>query len=31
MGDTKRQTASGKVRWHFAKSVDGFVTGPDHG
>lgn len=30
MGDTKRQTAAGKVLLHFTMSVDGFVAGPDH-
>lgn len=30
MKDTTRQTAAGKVLWHFAMSVDGFVAGPDH-
>jgi dihydrofolate reductase len=30
MGDTKRQSASGKVLWHFTMSIDGFVAGPDH-
>jgi riboflavin biosynthesis pyrimidine reductase len=30
MGDTKRQTASGKVLWHFTMSIDGFVAGPEH-
>jgi len=29
--DTKRQTATGKVLWHFTMSIDGFVAGPDHG
>ncbi|WP_079085911.1 dihydrofolate reductase family protein [Streptomyces silvensis] len=28
--DTERQTASGKVLWHFTMSLDGFVAGPDH-
>lgn len=26
---TKRQTATGKVLWHFTMSIDGFVAGPD--
>ena len=30
MGDTKPQTADGKVLFHFAMSLDGFVAGPDH-
>ena len=30
MGDTARQTAAGKVLWHFTMSLDGFVAGPDH-
>ena len=30
MGDTTPQTADGKVLWHFAMSLDGFVAGPDH-
>ena len=30
MATTKRQTARGKVLWHFTMSVDGFVAGPDH-
>ncbi|MFF5937660.1 hypothetical protein [Streptomyces sp. NPDC012508] len=25
-----RQTAGGKVLWHFSMSLDGFVAGPDH-
>jgi dihydrofolate reductase len=29
--DTERQTAAGKVLWHFTMSLDGFVAGPDHG
>lgn len=28
--DTERQTAGGKVLWHFSMSLDGFVAGPDH-
>ncbi|MFE4680622.1 dihydrofolate reductase family protein [Streptomyces sp. NPDC056721] len=28
--DTERQTASGKVLWHFTMSLDGFVAGPGH-
>ncbi|MER7283105.1 dihydrofolate reductase family protein [Dactylosporangium sp. NPDC000244] len=28
--DTERQTAAGKVLWHFTMSLDGFVAGPDH-
>jgi hypothetical protein len=31
MGDTKRQTAAGKVLWHFTMSIDGFVAGPATG
>ncbi|MFC4565381.1 dihydrofolate reductase family protein [Nocardiopsis mangrovi] len=31
MGDTERQTAGGKVLWHFTMSLDGFVAGPEHG
>ena len=31
MSDTARQTAGGKVLWHFTMSLDGFVAGPDHG
>ncbi len=31
MSDTERQTATGKVLWHFTMSLDGFVAGPDHG
>src|SRR6185312_7340304 len=31
MGDFERQTASGKVLWHFSMSLDGFVAGPEHG
>ena len=30
MSDTERQTAGGKVLWHFTMSLDGFVAGPDH-
>ena len=30
MTDTTRQTAAGKVLWHFAMSIDGFVAGPGH-
>jgi dihydrofolate reductase len=30
MNDTAPQTASGKVLWHFAMSLDGFVAGPNH-
>jgi dihydrofolate reductase len=30
MGDTERQTAGGKVLWHFTMSLDGFVAGPEH-
>jgi len=30
MHDTAPQTADGKVLWHFAMSLDGFVAGPDH-
>ena len=30
MGDTEPQTAGGKVLFHFAMSLDGFVAGPDH-
>lgn len=30
MIDTERQTAQGKVLWHFAMSLDGFVAGPNH-
>jgi dihydrofolate reductase len=30
MNDTKPQTAEGKVLWHFAMSLDGFVAGPNH-
>lgn len=28
--DTERQTAPGKVPWHFTMSLDGFVAGPNH-
>jgi hypothetical protein len=30
MSDTARQTADGKVLWHFTMSLDGFVAGPNH-
>jgi dihydrofolate reductase len=30
MKDTERQTAGGKVLWHFTMSLDGFVAGPNH-
>ena len=30
MGGTARQTARGKVLWHFTMSLDGFVAGPNH-
>jgi dihydrofolate reductase len=30
MNDTEPQTAGGKVLWHFAMSLDGFVAGPNH-
>jgi dihydrofolate reductase len=30
MSDTTPQTAAGKVLFHFAMSLDGFVAGPDH-
>ena len=30
MSDTEPQTADGKVLFHFAMSLDGFVAGPDH-
>jgi dihydrofolate reductase len=30
MNDTDPQTADGKVLWHFAMSLDGFVAGPNH-
>jgi dihydrofolate reductase len=29
MNDTEPQTAAGKVLWHFAMSLDGFVATPD--
>ena len=29
MKDTERQTAGGKVLWHFAMSLDGFIAGPN--
>jgi hypothetical protein len=28
--DPERQTAAGKVLWHFTMSLDGFVAGPNH-
>ncbi len=28
--DTRRQTAAGKVLWHFTMSLDGFVARPNH-
>ncbi|MFJ2889026.1 dihydrofolate reductase family protein [Streptomyces sp. NPDC087305] len=28
--DPERQTAAGKVLWHFTMSLDGFVAGPGH-
>ena len=31
VADTDRQTAAGKVLWHFTMSLDGFVAGPNHG
>lgn len=31
MIDTEPRTAAGKVLWHFAMSLDGFVAGPTHG
>ena len=31
MRDTRRQTAGGKVLWHFTTSIDGFVAGPNDG
>jgi dihydrofolate reductase len=30
MPDMERQTAAGKVLWHFTMSLDGFVAGPNH-
>jgi len=30
MADPERQTAAGKVLWHFTMSLDGFVAGPNH-
>ena len=30
MAKLARQTAAGKVLWHFTMSLDGFVAGPDH-
>ena len=30
MRETERQTAAGKVLWHFLVSLDGFVAGPQH-
>src|SRR4051812_44383122 len=30
MRDTEPRTAEGKVLWHFAMSLDGFVAGTDH-
>jgi len=30
VNDTQRQTAAGKVLWHFTMSLDGFVAGPGH-
>lgn len=30
MADMERQTARGKVLWHFTMSLDGFVAGPNH-
>ncbi len=30
VADTERQTAAGKVLWHFTMSLDGFVAGPNH-
>jgi dihydrofolate reductase len=30
IADTERQTARGKVLWHFTMSLDGFVAGPNH-
>ncbi|GAA1599998.1 dihydrofolate reductase family protein [Kribbella sancticallisti] len=31
MEEMERQTAAGKVLWHFTMSLDGFVAGPGHG
>ena len=30
MTDIERQSAAGKVLWHFTMSLDGFVAGPGH-
>jgi dihydrofolate reductase len=30
MTDTERQTAAGKVLWHFTMSLDGYIAGPNH-
>lgn len=30
MADTERQTAGGKVLWHFTMSLDRFVAAPHH-
>ena len=30
LADPERQTAGGKVLWHFTMSLDGFVAGPNH-
>jgi hypothetical protein len=30
MADRQRQTAAGKVLWHFTMSLDGFIAGPNH-
>jgi dihydrofolate reductase len=30
VADTERQTAAGKVLWHFTMSLDGFVARPGH-
>jgi len=30
LADAGRQTAGGKVLWHFTMSLDGFVAGPNH-
>ncbi|MFD2355357.1 hypothetical protein ACFSTC_47990 [Nonomuraea ferruginea] len=30
MDDIEKQTANGKVLWHFTMSLDGFVAGPNH-